>query len=244
MSNDLLDHFFGEKSTAFALRIVLVPALPLNMFKKHFSKIEKNFNGRPFYSGFTGKYNGERISVLSTGVGATVVGDAVLALKTVATHFLLANVAGTLSPELQIGDHFIPLRAIDGEGFSRYQQGTHADVLLSTRGIEMSPTVRAFCSSLQVPHGTVYTLGSLHAEQDRTFLELLKNKGIAAVDLETSAVYAAARTIEATALAVQLIDHRPLERPLYRKGTSTEQLRLNYAVEGFPKTVLDLACRM
>jgi purine-nucleoside phosphorylase len=223
-------------------KIVLSPFVALNRFKQEFTSIDKTFSGKTGYKGFTGNINGQRLSVINTGLGTLPVGDLVLWLKDMVRTVMLVGSVGTLSGELQIGDYFIPDTAIDGEGFTHYHLQNPSQRFLTANQVRLTDNMRSKCGRFTVKRGTVYTIGSLYAEQDTMFLEFLKNQGVSALDMETSAFYTAAQKAGIDALAFHYVSDRPLEKPFYEKLSNEDQLRLNYAVEGFPKTVLDVLC--
>ena len=239
MNKELIHFLLGVKPQAIAEKVILVPFLPLKMFKDHFENVEKTFSGKTQYKGFTGVVKGQKISVISTGQGSAAVGDLVINLKGVAQKLVLAGSAGALNPELTLGDYVLPVEAIDGEGFSYYYLKNPKEEFIKASKVSVHQELLSVCNKLPIQKGVIYSIGSLTAE-DNILLELLKNQGIGTIDMETSAFYTAAKVSDIKGLALHFVSDLPLSKPFYKKMETADQQKINYAMEGFPKTIIDL----
>jgi len=240
MNKELMNYILGiKKAEAIAEKVVLLPYLPLKMFKDKFEKIEGTFAGSTQYKGFTASSQGQRLTFINTGPGSAAVGDLVLWLKDLAKKLLLAGSVGALDPELALGDYLLPVEAIAGEGFSQYLLQNAKQRFLEAPRVTIQDGLWERCEKLPVRKGVVYTIGALNAEEN-VFLELLRTQGVAALDMETSAFYAAAEKAAIPALALHYVSDLPLRQPFYQKPDKADQLKINYALEGFPQTIIDL----
>ncbi len=240
MNERIIRNILNTDAAQIAPKLLLLPYQSRITFKRACTSVDHTFSSMLF-KGFTGTYNGQRISVIETGMNPSRVGDLVLWLKDIVSHVLFTGSVGTLSEDLEIGDYFIPFKAVDGEGFSHYHHDLPSEQrFYNAHRTSIHPHLQQRCRSFPIKNGTVYTIGSLAAEENTLFLEFLRAQGISALDMETSALYTAAEKTGIQALAFHYVSDRPLEHPFYEKPSNEDQLRLNYAVEGIPKTVMDI----
>lgn len=166
-----------------------------------------------YYKGFTLAFSDKKVSFIVTGPGASRVGDVVMALKATSCRAVLyLGAAGGIGRNVCIGDIFIPLRAVSGEGFSHYYQLPEADISFKLASIATEALVGQFvdyCRDASVFYsavhcGTIFTIGSVFAET-KSFLMRLKQQGVAAIDMETSAFYTAACQAGLACMAVHYI---------------------------------------
>ena len=234
----------GADPKYIAERVLFTPFLPLQLFKKEFTDIEKMFSGKSEYKGFTGMLNGERITVIRTGMGTANIGDILMWLGGHIKKAVFAGAVGALDQSYQIGDYFIPIEAIEGEGFSRYTRDNPEKIFMGSKHVQLDPNIIEKCQRYSVAKGKLFTIGGIVFEEDKMFLEFLKNQGVDAIDLETSAFYTAAQKGNIEALAFHYVSDLPPHKLFYEKYSKEDQLKLNYALEGFPKTVLDVLCAL
>jgi purine-nucleoside phosphorylase len=103
-----------------------------------------------------------------------------------------------------------------------------------------------FMKGLEAPHkvgsGRVFTIGSILSESPG-FLMALKDKGIAAIDMEISAVYTAAREAGIRASALLVVSDLPLEKGI-EEGLDLEAKKVfNNSVRAMSDAVLDFIVR-
>ena len=117
-----------------------------------------------------------------------------------AKRVILFGWCGAISPSLQAGDILIPARALSGEGTSRYYSPDGAaepDMQLSVRVATVFGD-----NGFAVRRDCVWSTDAVYREDRRMLKKLRLEKGVAAVDMEFSALCAVAgfRKIEFAAV--------------------------------------------
>ena len=87
----------------------------LNEYREHLTEIHEFGN---IWHGITGVLRGQKMTIIVTGIGPSLVGDAVYALDKPDFICLYSGTCGGLHEDLQIGDYFIADNAICGDGFT------------------------------------------------------------------------------------------------------------------------------
>jgi len=183
-------------------------------------------------------FQGKPISFVRSGVGAPLTGDAVLALScTPCERILFTGSVGGLRPEMHIGDLMIPEFSYSGDGFCRYLQPgfpaqdcyleRHApDGRLSSALADATlPLARQ--AGVTVHTGPVFSIDTILA-QFRILDEIVNQLGCIGIEMETAAVFKAARMAGIRAAALfsvsdvtvknqSLFSGRPQEEQDHRK---------------------------
>ena len=108
-------YFFGSPRRIGAKILFIKRADRLAEYALHLTDAE------PFghvWHGVTGKLHGEPVSVIATGVGPSLIGDAVYALSTPGATCLYSGTCGGLRDGLTVGDTFVAEEAVCGEGYT------------------------------------------------------------------------------------------------------------------------------
>jgi len=181
-------------------------------------------------------YQGQAISLVRSGIGAPQAGDMVLALGCTPCEMLVfAGSAGGLANGLNIGDLFVVEKSICGDGYSRYLepevlpgdrflQTTTPDQVLSEilerRALEVCQA-----RSTHLDRGSVFSTDSILAQFFR--LEALVDElECAAIEMETAAVFNAARLVGIRAAALLQISDLPRQgKSLFAGRTEAEMQR-------------------
>ena len=165
--------------------------------------------------------NGKRCTYMRTGFGAPMVLDAVLLLRhTPCKRILFVSSAGAQGSRMHVGDLLLPAASYSGDGASRYLQNTL--------------TNDCFCEE-QLPDQALFdrlcrTTGHVCLQQDviwhigRTFcvdtiagqakhLPYIRSMGYDSLDMESAALFKAARRVGIAAAAILLISDTQ-EKPL------------------------------
>jgi uridine phosphorylase len=109
------DYFFGSPALIAEKILFIKRNTRLAEYKKYLTDIEEFGQ---VWQGFTGILRGEKITIIATGVGPSLVGDAVYAVDKPGATCLYSGTCGGLSKKLEIGDYFLASQAICGDGYS------------------------------------------------------------------------------------------------------------------------------
>ncbi|MHB8763066.1 MAG: phosphorylase family protein [Deferrisomatales bacterium] len=237
---------FGCRPADVAADVVVSPFVTLRAFRRHVEGEVTPLEPPFFYKGFTGALRGRRITVLWTGVGPSRVGDCLAFLSlTPARRVLFAGAVGGLAPEHAIGDYFLPSEAADGEGYTRYAAGPFAEVVAAAPRIPAPPGPLAeglgpFLTDRGWPvrRGPVFTIGSVSFETPENLASVAR-AGYAALEMELSAFYAAARLHGLDAAALTYVSDLPLRSSLWAEKTLADEDALRRAFRALPELALE-----
>lgn len=180
------------------------------------------------WQGITGSFRGQPVSVISTGIGPSLVGDAVYAIDRPDAICLYSGTCGGLGEGLQIGDYFVAADAVCGDGYS-FHLG-HAS--LST--VSANPDLVNSLTDLLVPLvervsiGTSFTTSSVVREADRDFWNIVDPR-CQAIEMGAAALYAAARASGKRAAAYFWVTDLPRTGKSFFDPTTPEELRTKQA---------------
>lgn len=195
---------FGCSAAALQPTCLLTPVLTPGLLRD--LGVPSVSRGRPYAVG-----QGKGFSLILSPVGAGPAGDAVLLLKdTPCARLILLGSCGAVTDALPVGTLITPTESLSCEGFS---------VLLHTEGLPPGPPgiadpdlTRALTATGGVRAGTCGTFSSLVLESLRK--EQLHERGIDVVDMESAAVFTAARHIGRPAAALLYVsDHIGVHAP-------------------------------
>jgi purine-nucleoside phosphorylase len=181
-------------------------------------------------------YRGESISVVRSGIGAPLTGDAVLALGcTPCRTLLFAGSVGGLLGSQAVGDLLLPQRSLCGDGFSRYLGGDPAahDCFLTPAEPDprlarsLREVAQRLCREAGLPlhEGAVFSTDTIVA-QFAHLDNLVAQHGCIGIEMETAAVFRAARLLGIRAAALlQLSDVIPVCKSVFSGRTEEEMAR-------------------
>lgn len=174
------------------------------------------------------------ITFVRAGIGAPQTGDTVLALgATPCQRIVFIGSAGALQPHLNIGDLLIPSQSLSGDGFSRYLQPglPPADTFLRPALPDefLSATLSGYANTAapaagaSVHRGTVFSTDSI-AAQFPLLEGLSRDYDCCAIEMETAAVFAAARSVDIQASALLAISDSPIQGKSLFAGRTPQDL--------------------
>jgi len=198
--------FLGSGAAHMGQTAILSPFLLF--FGGFFSRLAH----RRFYAWKT-RFMQQPVSLVQSRIGPGLNGDLVHSLaNTPVRRFLYIGTAGTLDSAVAIGDIVVAEKAIVGEGFSAYFLPGQEEIPARTTDVRLALELLAgYFPDRGVHSGSVYSVASLIAE-DRELVDSLQKRQVTAIDMETSALYTAAKTIGIRALSIQLITDRPPDK--------------------------------
>lgn len=182
------------------------------------------------------KYAGQFFSLIQSGIGAPMAGEAVLALGCTPceTMVFTGSLAG-LDSHIEIGDLFLVERSICGDGFSRYLnpslvpddcflQPVEPDHALKDHIYERASEI---CRRNSIPlhRGTVYSMDCVLPEFFR-LNHFIGKLGCTGLEMETAAVFRAAKLVQIKTSALLIVSDNPLQmKSLYSGRTEADHNR-------------------
>jgi len=166
-------------------------------------------------------FQGKLLSFVRSGIGAPQAGDAVLALScTPCERILFAGSVGGLRPDMHVGDLMMPEFSYAGDGFCRYlQSGFPAEDcflernapdegLSSALGDATLPL--ALQAGVTLHTGPVFSIDTILA-QFSILDEIANQLGCIGIEMETAAVFKAARLAGLRAAALFSVSDVPVK---------------------------------
>ena len=224
-------YFFGSPEFIGAKVLFIKREKRLAEYKQYLTDVHEFGN---VWHGITGSLNGEQISVIVTGIGPSLVGDAVYALNRPNSTCLYSGTCGGLAEDLEIGDYFVADQAVCGDGYSFHLGYAPLSIVSGNPDLLNSLTTLLVPKAKRVHKGTVFTTSSVVREADPDFWNTV-GKQCRAIDMGAAALYAAARATDKRAAAYFWVTDLPSRgksffEPLAPEDVRTKQDRYNRAV--------------
>jgi len=190
-------YFFGNP-TFIADKILFIKRTSrLDEYKGHLTDVQEFGN---VWHGITGLFHGEKMTIIVTGIGPGIVGDAIYALNRPNSICLYTGTCGGIDKDIEIGDYFVANDAICGDGFTLhlgYQPFTKVfgdDEL--TKAVRLLLTTK----TSTVKSGTAFTACSVVCEINNDFWSRI-NSSCSVIEMACASFYAAARSTSKKAAA-------------------------------------------
>ena len=157
------NYFFGNPKFIGAKILFIKRDKRLAEYKKYLTDVYEFGN---VWHGVTGLFHGEQISIVVTGIGPGLVGDAIYALNRPNATCLYSGTCGGLDVGLEIGDYFVADQAVCGDGFS-FHLG-HAPLSIISGTPELLNSLKALLTTKvnRVNNGATFTTSSVVCEVD------------------------------------------------------------------------------
>ena len=215
----MVEKHFGCSIDDISRNVIISPIWPLSRFMERAESIIKEFKG--WYKGVTMLYKGNPVTVISSGIGAPMTGDCVIALGySECENILFSGSAGAINNKLNFGDILVCNEAVIGEGFSRYHskdiyKDCFGNVVSGSSDLAnvifQKAVISAHSLGVSVHRGRVFSIDSILGENKKSFDFMIK-KGCDAVEMEVSAVFTASKAIGRNAAALITISDLPLKQ--------------------------------
>jgi len=223
---------FGIKTQQIKKNCILLPLIPKIILSEF--KVKKILRGKLY-----GVANTKEFSLIHTGIGAGLVGDAVLYLKdTLCQNIILFGSCGLVKEkaDLSLGSLVSPFKCYAQESFSEMLlEGLKEEkVFYAHQGL-----FESFANANQekgLKEVTCATISSLKLEEG--MLDVFIEKGIDVVDMECSALFAASNFVGLKAIALFFISDIINKRPFYAGLDPLLKLRLSSSI----KTAAKMLC--
>lgn len=250
-SSVFLNEMFGLKEDTMAETVIATPIWNLEDFEKKADQVLERFQG--WYKGITLKYCDRVITVVSTCIGAPLTGDCILALahsKRV-KNILFSGSAGSTNPLYEIGDYVVTWESVIGEGYSRYVNGFERDcfgeISCGDRnfGLQLIDELRSYTNRVGVKlyEGRMFSTDSILGEGPELFRFMAERK-CDGIEMETSAVFTAAKKAGKKACGIILISDLPLRyKNLFEGISGDEERKFRMLRKEIPGVLLELAAK-
>jgi purine-nucleoside phosphorylase len=185
---------------------------------------------------YTLRYNDRPLTLIRPGIGAPRAADAMLALGCgPCRRAVFVGSVGGLSRGMRIGDLLLPTESVSGDGFSSYlSEGPLAPrwfLAPAQPDPRMQERLRRIAQSLCPEHGASLAEGRVFSSdsivaQFQHVDEIVGRHGCIGIEMETAAVFRAARLVGISVGALfQISDVTPAGKSLYSGRTEEDQTR-------------------
>ncbi|MDR4509435.1 MAG: hypothetical protein MRJ65_14610 [Candidatus Brocadiaceae bacterium] len=208
----LFKNLFGTESSTIKKTCVVVPFLPKGLLKK--LGIETLKRGTLYSTA-----NTDTFTFIKAGIGTLLVGDAVLYLEqTQCKNIIYFGSCGLVreTDRLTLGSLVCPEKCFSFESFTDVITGQMCNVSTQYPGYNLLQTFLDMSTSRNIRSVTGISIGSLKCEE--SYKKFFLEKGVEVIDMECSAFFSAAHSIQKDALAIlyatDIITQKPLFTPL------------------------------
>jgi purine-nucleoside phosphorylase len=190
-------------------KTVLMPGDPLRakFIADNFLTDTIQFNNVRGMLGFTGNYRGREISVMGSGMGMPSIGIYSYELYKFynVENIIRVGSAGAYTDELDIFDIVLVQDAWSESTFGKIQNGYTEDVMSATP--ELLENMEKAAQQLDIKYKTtrIHSSDVFYSENFEGFNEIREKHGCAAVEMESFALFANARSLKKNAAAILTI---------------------------------------
>lgn len=199
-------HISAEKGEV--AETVLMPGDPLRAkyFAETFLKDIKQFNNVRGMLGFTGTWEGKRVSVMGSGMGIPSLSIYVNELLEFygVKKIIRVGTCGSMQPGMKIGDLVLAMSASTDSNVNRLRFGgmdyaatANFDLLVKAYNAAIALTDRVFVGGV--------ISGDLFYSDDKNWHEVWVKYGILAAEMEAAGLYTLAAKYKAQALAIMTV---------------------------------------
>jgi uridine phosphorylase len=182
-------YFFGSPHRIGEKILFVKRDQRLAEYAAHLTDLEKFGN---VWHGVTGRLHGELVSVIATGVGPSLIGDAVYAIDRPGAACLYSGTCGGLADALDIGDVFVADQAVCGDGYSMHFGCMPFSLASGDPGTLQAIKAALASAGERFDAGVAFTTSSVVREADADFWRVVDRK-CRIIEMGAAAFYAAAR---------------------------------------------------
>lgn len=222
------DHFLRHLQRTYGLRrseMRIPRRVVLSFGRRDWLALKRAIGGRtPRWHGSLaiGRAGGRPAAAMFSVIGAPATAAAIEeAVALGAREILSFGACGSLVRDLHIGSVVVPVRAYSDEGTSRHYGGGR----WSRPDGRMVEAVRAACRrrGLSYREGSVWTTDAVYREGRAKALALAR-RGVVAVDMEASAIYAVANSLGVRAASLFVVSDE-LAGDSWKEGFAADTFR-------------------
>lgn len=219
------DYFFGSPVSIAEKILFIKRDIRLAEYKAYLTHI-KEFGH--VWQGLTGTLRGEKVTIVATGIGPSLVGDAVYAIDRPGAICLYSGTCGGLSKNLEIGDCFLANQAICADGYSiLFRQ----DIFTSIDSDEkLFHSLKSSFNQLEIPFsvGFTFTTSSVVRENDLDFWEFVSPK-CQIIEMGCASFYIAALRSQKRAAAYFWVTDLPTRGKRFFDAPSAKDIEIKQA---------------
>jgi purine-nucleoside phosphorylase len=230
---DLVEAYFYGNPESIASRILFIKREHRLPEYRHYLAQTREFGN--VWHGLSGRYQGQQISIIATGIGPSLVGDAVYALDRPGAVCFYAGTCGGLAESLEIGDYFVADQAICGDGYSFHLGHAPLSRVSGDPGLVDSLIDLLGFKLERISSGISFTTSSVVREADLHFWDVVDEQS-RVIEMGAAAFYAAAAATGKRAAAFFWVTDLPCRGksffdPLTPEELGTKQIRYDRSVE-------------
>jgi purine-nucleoside phosphorylase len=215
-------YFFGGPRSIAARILFIKRAARLEVYKQHLIQVQEFGN---VWHGITGLLREEAITIIVTGIGPSLIGDAIYALDRPDAVCLYSGTCGGLHEDLEIGDYFIADSAICGEGYAvHFGHSPLSKISGDFRTLESLKTLIATRAD-RVDHGLTFTTSSVVREADACFWGDVSDQ-CRVIEMAAAPFYAAASATGKRAAAYFWVTDLPTRGKSFFETVTPEEIRI------------------
>jgi len=216
---------FGLNPSHIQKTCVLIPFMIKNLLR--IFEIRELTQGNLYSTG-----SDDFLTVIQCKMGSPFVGDAVLYLNdTRCQNIIFLGSCGSVntSSPLKLGDLVLPTACLSAESFSQVLKHDLLKCQKTAPGSSILNKFSHFQPAKNTRNVNAITFGSLKLESENK--KFFKKNNIDVIDLETSALFNAAESINKQALALLYITDMIGQKPFYSKTTAKEQSMIHAGID-------------
>ncbi|MFC1668249.1 hypothetical protein ACFL1T_02545 [Chlamydiota bacterium] len=234
-SNSLFKTLFGITKKDVKKTCILIPLIPKRSLEKF--GIKSLVKGKLYSAAST-----EQFTIIKTGIGPALAGDAVLYLgETPCENIILFGSCGLVEKEatLDIGSLVIPHTCYSFESFSDMLSNKNSTIEGIYPNKELYNALKDSADQQKITEVRCATCGSLKLEEN--YLPLLQDLEVDIVDMECSAVFSAAKSINKKVAALFYINDIIMTKPFHLEKSKEDQQKLTSGIHSGIKILLGSA---
>lgn len=225
--------------TSKIAKTVLMPGDPLRaeyIAKTYLENVEK-FNNVRGMSGFTGTYNGRRISVMGSGMGMPSIGIYSYELY---NHYGVEQIvrigsAGAYSPQLDLYDVVVVKDAYSESSFAKTQSGIESDILEGDFELAQKLIKIAEQLNIKTTYARIHSSDVFYREGGTDYKHFYEDLGCTCVEMESFALFHNAKELGKKAACLLTISDS------FVKNSETSSLERQTSFNQMMKIALELA---
>ena len=224
-------YFFGNPR-AISERILFVKRYErLHEYKALLDDVQEFGN---VWRGLTGRFRGVTVSIIVTGIGPSLVGDAMYAVNKPDAICVYSGTCGGLVQGLDIGNYFLADEAVCGDGFSLHFGRQPFSIVPGDHQIIDTISSQLAKSGYQCARGLSFTTSTVVREWDADFWTTV-DSSCQIIEMGAAAFYAAALASGKRAAALFWVTDLPTGQKTFLDATTmhdraTKQQRYEAAV--------------
>ena len=191
----------GASSKDEIAKVVLMPGDPLRakMIAETYLQGAKLFNQVRGMLGFTGLYKGKRVSVMGSGMGLGSIGIysyELFKFYEVQTIIRVGS-CGAINPGLNLMDILLVDHAFSTDNFAREAHGYTERLMQGSQRIAQLVRTQAKDNNINIREGNIASGNVFYSTvEDRAWEEKVSQNHLLAVEMESFALFANARTLQ------------------------------------------------